>query len=150
MPTETLSETSKSDGGFHNIVGRAPAMETLYRLMAKTARSTHPVLILGESGTGKEMVAKAIHYAGPCGDKPFVPVDCGSLVPAWSRANCSVMPKAHLPAPRSRKWDCWQWPMAARYFSMKWENFRLMSRQSCYALSKKEKFVRLAAQSGSR
>jgi two-component system response regulator HydG len=81
MTGETLSERSQSDGGFQNIVGRAPAMETLYRLIAKAARSTHPVLILGESGTGKEMLAKAIHYAGPRGDKPFVPVDCASLVP---------------------------------------------------------------------
>jgi two-component system response regulator HydG len=81
MTAETSPEVSKSDRGFRNIVGGTPAMETLYRLIAKAARSTHPVLILGESGTGKEMVAKAIHYDGPCGDKPFVPVDCGSLVP---------------------------------------------------------------------
>jgi two-component system response regulator HydG len=39
------------------------------------------VLILGESGTGKEMVARAIHFSGPFRDKPFIPVDCGSLVP---------------------------------------------------------------------
>jgi transcriptional regulator with PAS, ATPase and Fis domain len=39
------------------------------------------VLILGESGTGKEMVARSIHYSGPFHDKPFIPVDCGSLVP---------------------------------------------------------------------
>jgi two-component system response regulator HydG len=39
------------------------------------------VLILGESGTGKEMVARSIHYSGPFRDKPFIPVDCGSLVP---------------------------------------------------------------------
>jgi two-component system response regulator HydG len=82
MTAETLPEVSKSDRGFQNIVGGTPAMETLYQLIAKAARSTHPVLILGESGTGKEMVAKAIHYGGPCGDKPFVPVDCGSLVPS--------------------------------------------------------------------
>ncbi|MGC1963183.1 MAG: sigma 54-interacting transcriptional regulator, partial [Candidatus Sulfotelmatobacter sp.] len=30
---------------------------------------------------GKEMVARSIHYSGPFHDKPFIPVDCGSLVP---------------------------------------------------------------------
>ena len=39
------------------------------------------MLILDESGTGKEMVARSIHYSGPFRDKPFIPVDCGSLVP---------------------------------------------------------------------
>jgi two-component system response regulator HydG len=39
------------------------------------------VLILGESGTGKELVARSIHYSGPFRDCPFIPVDCGSLVP---------------------------------------------------------------------
>jgi two-component system response regulator HydG len=38
-------------------------------------------LILGESGTGKELVARSIHFNGPNAAKPFVPVDCGSLVP---------------------------------------------------------------------
>jgi two-component system response regulator HydG len=56
-------------------------MERLYRIIAKAAQSTHPVLIQGESGTGKEMVARAIHFSGPFRDKPFIPVDCGSLVP---------------------------------------------------------------------
>ncbi len=66
---------------FGSIVGRAPEMEKLYRIIAKAAQSTHPVLILGESGTGKEMVARSIHFSGPFRDKPFIPVDCGSLVP---------------------------------------------------------------------
>ena len=77
----TLREKIKSKHGFGNIVGRAPEMEKLYRIIAKAAQSTHPVLILGESGTGKEMVARAIHFSGPFRDKPFIPVDCGSLVP---------------------------------------------------------------------
>src|SRR5271169_3616542 len=55
-------------------------MEKLYRIIAKAANSVHPVLILGESGTGKELVARSIHYSGPFRDKPFIPVDCGSLV----------------------------------------------------------------------
>ncbi|MBS1850244.1 MAG: sigma-54-dependent Fis family transcriptional regulator [Acidobacteria bacterium] len=76
-----LREKVKSKQGFGNIVGRAPEMEKLYRIIAKAAHSSHPVLILGESGTGKEMVARAIHFSGPFRDKPFIPVDCGSLVP---------------------------------------------------------------------
>jgi len=76
-----FSERIKSAQGFGNIIGRAPQMDSLYRLIGKAAQSAHPVLILGESGTGKEMVARAIHYSGPFRDQPFVPVDCGSLVP---------------------------------------------------------------------
>src|SRR5437879_5118524 len=76
-----LREKVKSKQGFVGIVGRAPEMEKLYRIISKAANSIHPVLILGESGTGKEMVARSIHYSGPFRDKPFIPVDCGSLVP---------------------------------------------------------------------
>jgi DNA-binding NtrC family response regulator len=76
-----LREKVKSKLGFGGIVGHAPEMEKLYRIIAKAANSIHPVLILGESGTGKEMVARSIHYSGPFRDKPFIPVDCGSLVP---------------------------------------------------------------------
>ena len=44
-----------------------------------TARSNSTVLITGESGTGKEMFAKAIHYASPREDKPFITVNCGAI-----------------------------------------------------------------------
>ncbi len=76
-----LREQLKSKHGFGSLVGHAPEMEKLYRIIAKAAHSTHPVLILGESGTGKELVARSIHFSGPFRDRPFIPVDCGSLVP---------------------------------------------------------------------
>jgi two-component system response regulator HydG len=76
-----LREKLKSKQGFGGLVGRAPEMEKLYRIISKAANSSHPVLILGESGTEKEMVARSIHYSGPFRDKPFIPVDCGSLLP---------------------------------------------------------------------
>ena len=76
-----LREAMKSKHGFGSLVGRAPEMEKLYRIIGKAANSSHPVLILGESGTGKELVARSIHFGGAYRDRPFIPVDCGSLVP---------------------------------------------------------------------
>jgi two-component system response regulator HydG len=66
-----LAEQNKSTRGFGSIIGRAPKMEKLSRIIGKAAHTAHPVLILGESGTGKEMVARAIHNCGPFRDKPF-------------------------------------------------------------------------------
>lgn len=76
-----LRDAMKSKNGFGPLVGRAPEMEKLYRIISKAAKSSHPVLILGESGTGKELVARSVHFGGPYRDRPFIPVDCGSLVP---------------------------------------------------------------------
>ena len=70
-----------SQDGMGQMIGRSPQMEKLYRILSKVAQSNHPVLILGESGTGKELVARTIHSFGPNPEKPFLPVDCGSLVP---------------------------------------------------------------------
>jgi DNA-binding NtrC family response regulator len=80
--SRSLREQMHSEGGIGNLVGRSTEMQKLYRILAKVAQSTHPVLILGESGTGKELVARAIHQSGPNSGKPFIPVDCGSLAPA--------------------------------------------------------------------
>jgi two-component system response regulator HydG len=76
-----LREDMRSRQGFGSLIGKSSEMERLYRIISKAAQSTHPVLIMGESGTGKELVARSIHYSGPNRDKPFIPVDCGSLVP---------------------------------------------------------------------
>lgn len=74
-------EEQIKSSGFGGMIGRAPQMERVYRIISKAAQTAHPVLILGESGTGKELAARAIHYSGPLRDKPFIPIDCGSLVP---------------------------------------------------------------------
>jgi two-component system response regulator HydG len=77
-----LRERLRSQNDPAGLIGRSPEMEKLYRILSKVAFSTHPVLILGESGTGKELVARSIHFNGPNATKPFVPVDCGALVPS--------------------------------------------------------------------
>src|SRR6202020_1710670 len=81
VQSRLLRERLRTQQGMGGLVGRSPEMEKLYRILSKVAYSTHPVLILGESGTGKELVARSIHFNGPNATKPFVPVDCGSLVP---------------------------------------------------------------------
>ena len=81
MESRSLREKLRTGQGMGMLVGRSPAMEKLYRILSKVAYTSHPVLILGESGTGKELIARSIHSNGPNANKPFIPVDCGSLVP---------------------------------------------------------------------
>jgi len=65
----------------HSFVRSSKRMRDLESQAALVARADIPLLILGESGTGKEIVARTIHYNGPNATHPFIPVDCGSLVP---------------------------------------------------------------------
>ena len=81
LAARQLRERLRLSQGLGSMIGRSQEMEKLYRILSKVAVSTHPVLILGESGTGKELVARTIHAYGPNAQKPFLPVDCGSLVP---------------------------------------------------------------------
>jgi two-component system response regulator HydG len=81
VQSRRLRERLRQQEGMGQIIGQTAAMEKLYRILAKVAQTTHPVLILGESGTGKELIARSIHTFGPNAEKPFLPVDCGSLVP---------------------------------------------------------------------
>jgi two-component system response regulator HydG len=76
-----LRERMRTERGMGDMIGTSPEMEKVYRILSKVAFSSHPVLILGESGTGKELVARSIHSNGPNAARPFVAVDCGSLVP---------------------------------------------------------------------
>jgi DNA-binding NtrC family response regulator len=61
------------------LIGSGKAMQDVYRLTRKVARSNASVLLLGETGTGKELIAKAIHQLSPRGSGPFVRVNCGAL-----------------------------------------------------------------------
>jgi len=81
LASRRLREQLRTQQGMGSIIGRSSEMEKLYRILSKVAQSSHPALILGESGTGKELVARSIHAHGPNASKPFIPVDCGSLVP---------------------------------------------------------------------
>jgi DNA-binding NtrC family response regulator len=76
-----LRERSDSETAAHGIVGNSPGIQHVLRMISRLKDTRTPVLISGESGTGKELVARALHYRGTFASRPFVAVDCGSLVP---------------------------------------------------------------------
>ncbi|MFC3616306.1 response regulator [Lutimaribacter marinistellae] len=61
------------------LVGRTPAMQALYRLVAKVMNTDLPVMISGESGTGKSLIARAIHDFSDRRTLPFVTVTSADL-----------------------------------------------------------------------
>jgi DNA-binding NtrC family response regulator len=76
-----LKRALKQRYNFENIVGKSEAMLKIFDLVAQVAPSRSTVLLQGESGTGKELIAKAIHLNSPRREKPFVPVNTGSMPP---------------------------------------------------------------------
>jgi len=78
---EFLRERTLAETELHGIVGASPKIQDVLRMIARLKDTRTPVLIAGESGTGKELVARAIHFRGMFAERPFVAVDCGSLVP---------------------------------------------------------------------
>jgi len=81
-----LRETLRTRPGFADLIGVSVKMQRAYRLIERVSQHAYPVLILGESGTGKELVARSVHYSGVRRNKPFIPVDCSSLVPTLIEA----------------------------------------------------------------
>lgn len=74
-----LKRALKQRYNFPNIIGKSEKMLAVLDLVSQVAPSRSTVLINGESGTGKELIAKAIHAASPRADKPFVPINTGSI-----------------------------------------------------------------------
>jgi two-component system, NtrC family, response regulator AtoC len=78
---EFLRERMDSETAVHGIVGSSAKIQEVLRVASRLKDTRTAVLISGESGTGKELIARAIHFRGAFANRPFVAVDCGSLVP---------------------------------------------------------------------
>ena len=61
------------------IIGSAPSMQSVYRMVYLASPRTANVLLIGETGTGKEVIAKAIHKRSRRSDGPYIRVNCGAL-----------------------------------------------------------------------
>ncbi len=76
---ERVALPASAPSALDDVVGRSPAMVSVYRTIARVAPTAATVLVLGESGTGKELIARAIHEHGPRSGRRFVAVDCAAL-----------------------------------------------------------------------
>jgi two-component system nitrogen regulation response regulator GlnG len=73
------SDTPAGEDEALPIIGRSPAMQEIYRLVARLTDTDLTVLISGESGTGKELVARALHDYGSRRSAPFVAVNMAAV-----------------------------------------------------------------------
>ena len=74
--SEATPETEEYN---QEIIGEAPAMQEVFRAIARLSQSNISVLINGESGTGKELVAHALHKHSPRKDRPFIPLNVAAI-----------------------------------------------------------------------
>ncbi|HXV64291.1 MAG TPA: sigma-54 dependent transcriptional regulator [Vicinamibacteria bacterium] len=66
-------------GRFGPLVGASPAMQKIYDLIARVAKTNASILLSGETGTGKEVVARTIHDLSRRSKAPFLPMNCGAV-----------------------------------------------------------------------
>jgi len=76
---KTLTSELKKTWSKNEIIGKSPALRTIFDLIERVAPAQSNVLITGESGTGKEVIAKAIHNASPRAKKSFIAINCTAI-----------------------------------------------------------------------
>lgn len=65
--------------GFGNIIGKSPAMQSMFETLSMVSPTDATVLITGESGTGKELIAHALHHNSQRSTGPFIKLNCAAL-----------------------------------------------------------------------
>ncbi|WP_417767662.1 nitrogen regulation protein NR(I) [Stappia sp.] len=78
-PKRTRVEPPEDNGENIPLVGRSPAMQEIYRVLARLMQTDLSVMINGESGTGKELVARALHDYGKRRNGPFVAINMAAI-----------------------------------------------------------------------
>src|SRR5882724_2426987 len=73
------SATPDADAEELPLIGRSPAMQEIYRVLARLTRTDLTVMITGESGTGKELVARVLHDYAKRRNGPFVAINMAAI-----------------------------------------------------------------------
>ena len=79
VPRSRNASARDEDSEGMPLVGRSPAMQEIYRVLARLMQTDLTVMISGESGTGKELVAKALHDYGKRAKGPFVAINMAAI-----------------------------------------------------------------------
>jgi two-component system nitrogen regulation response regulator GlnG len=79
QPKERANAAPPEDFDSIPLVGRSPAMQDIYRVLARLMQTDLTVMISGESGTGKELVARALHDYGKRRSGPFVAINMAAI-----------------------------------------------------------------------
>ena len=74
-----VSHTNQVSEGIEEMIGKAPEIVEIAKMVGQLSKSNAPVLIVGEQGTGKELVAKAIHRNSLLSSNQFLTINCASL-----------------------------------------------------------------------
>jgi DNA-binding NtrC family response regulator len=72
-------KTSPSHDSRIKIIGNSRALQDVFKIVGRVARTDAPVLVSGESGTGKELVANAIHEYSPRSKNTMIAINCGAI-----------------------------------------------------------------------
>jgi two-component system, NtrC family, nitrogen regulation response regulator GlnG len=76
---DPATSATAGDKDIPALIGKAPAMQEVFRSIGRLARSSMTVLITGETGTGKELVAKALHQHSPRATRPFIALNTSAI-----------------------------------------------------------------------
>ena len=76
---QTMTEEPPPKEDPVEIIGKAPAMQEVFRAIGRLSKSNVSVLLDGQSGTGKERVAHALHKHSIRADKPFIPLNMAAI-----------------------------------------------------------------------
>ena len=72
-------EETVSDNSIGDLLGKAPKMQEIFRIIGRLSKSSTTVLVNGETGTGKELVARALHQHSPRAEKPFIALNMAAI-----------------------------------------------------------------------
>ena len=78
-PTAVTAEPNRDSDERMPLIGRSPAMQEIYRTIARLTTADLTVMVNGESGTGKELVARALHDFGRRRSGPFVAINMAAI-----------------------------------------------------------------------